>query len=42
MNEYLLSDRNKILNDEQINNGITLKSKPIMKKPLYFLKKLYK
>ena len=26
----MLSDRNKILNDEQINNSITLKSKPII------------
>ena len=38
-NIRLLSDRNKILNDEQIDNGITLKSKPIMQKTLYFLKK---
>ena len=30
----LLSDRNKILNNEQIDNGITLKSKPIMQKTL--------
>ena len=34
----LLSDKNKILNNEQIDNGITLKSKPIMQKTLYFLK----
>ena len=36
----LLSDRNKILNNEQIDNGIILKSKPIMQKTLYFLKKM--
>ena len=40
MKVQLLSDRNKILNDEQIDNGITLKSKPIMQKTLYFLKKM--
>ena len=32
MSTLLLSDRNKILNNEQINNSITLKLKPIMKK----------
>ena len=26
----MLSDRNKILNDEQLNNSITFKSKPII------------
>ena len=36
----LLSDRNKILNNEQIDNGIPLKSKPITQKTLYFLKKM--
>ena len=34
----LLSDMNKILNNEQIDSGVTLKSKPIMQKTLYFLK----
>ena len=34
----LLSDSSKILNNEQIYNGITLESKPIMQKTLYFLK----
>ena len=35
----LLSDRNKIHNNEQIDNGIILKSKPIIQKTLYFIKK---
>ena len=37
-NKILLSYSSKILNNEQINNWITLKSKPITKKTLYFLK----
>ena len=35
----LLSDRNKILNDEQRRQRNNLKSKSIMQKTLYFLKK---
>jgi len=37
----LLSDSCQILNNEQIDNGITLKSKPIMQRNSLFPKKLY-
>ena len=36
----LLSDSNKILNNEQFDNGITLKSKPIMQRNSLFPKKI--
>jgi len=36
----LLSDSNKILNNEQFDNGITLKSKPIMQRNSLFPKKM--
>ena len=35
---YLLSDSSKILNNEQLDNGINLKSKPIMQKNSLFPK----